>query len=85
MATEFVLVISSLPVGVVVGAVTERFSRRNHPLARLRNIVVKIAIAYFSVSFILRHQMTGIFPTSHDTPDGISNDRVSAGALMSYQ
>ena len=83
MATEFVLVISLLPVGVVVGAVTERFSRRSHPLARLRNIVVKIAIAYLSVSFILRHQMTGKFPTSHDTHDGISYDRVSAGALMS--
>jgi len=82
LATEFLLVFSSLPVGVVVGAVTERFSRRSHPHARLRNIVVKAAIAYFSVSFILGHRTKGIFPTRHDSHDKSSNDQVSVGMLM---
>ena len=82
LATEFLLVISSLPIGVVVGAVTERFSRRSHPHARLQNIVVKAWIAYFSVSFILG-RVKGIFSTRHDSHDKVSNDRVSAGVLIS--
>jgi len=82
LATEFLLAISSLPIGVVVGAVTERFSRRSHPHARLQNIVVKAMIAYFSVSFILG-RMKGIFSTRHDSHDKVSNDRVSAGVLIS--
>ncbi len=67
LATDFVLVTT----GVVVGAVTERLSRRSHPHARLRNIVAKMAIAYFSVSFIL-----GL--------DGTLKDRVSPGMLISF-
>jgi dephospho-CoA kinase len=78
LATGFALAIS----GVLVGAVAERFSRRSHPQARLRNIVAKVAIAYFSVSFILGHRMMGILPIRKNS-DEASYDRVSAGMLMS--
>ena len=47
--------------GVIVGAITERVCRRLHPHARVRNIIIKVAVAYAAVS-----AMTGEgVPSSH--------------------
>ena len=50
---QVIFAILQLPLGVVVGAATERFCRRTHPYDRLRNVLIKTAISYLLVSFIL--------------------------------
>lgn len=61
LTMELVLVLSCLVVGVIVGAVIERLCRQMHPYAMVRNIIVKVAVAYVSVTFII-----GTGPSSHE-------------------
>lgn len=57
-------------IGVVVGAVTERRCRWLHPLARVRNIVIKVVVAYMSVSFFFQTSYTtGATPTNQFNQD----------------
>ena len=82
-----VLVILQLPFGILVGAATERFSRRcSHVHARLRNIIAKLTIALASVSLILGHRIPLLWhalgsPPSHDhdTPP----EKISVGMFLS--
>mmetsp|Transcript_9803 Transcript_9803/g.22085 ORF Transcript_9803/g.22085 Transcript_9803/m.22085 type:complete len:379 (-) Transcript_9803:38-1174(-) len=86
LGTELILLFFQLPFGVVVGAVTERFSRCSHSHAKLRNIIINSMIAFASVSFILGHHTrlswhaSGGATPSHD---GKSHERISVGMLMS--
>ncbi|KAL3759631.1 hypothetical protein ACHAWU_009778 [Discostella pseudostelligera] len=74
LTMELVLVLSCLIVGVIVGAVIERLCRQMHPYARVRNIIVKLAVAYASVTFII-----GTGPSSHEG----ETDEVEIWAILS--
>ena len=52
MMMEYVLGLSCLPLGVFVGAITERIFRRRR-FIRLQNLAIKSIIAFSSVSLIL--------------------------------
>jgi dephospho-CoA kinase len=59
LAAELVTLMLCFSAGVIVGAFSERLSRRFHPHARIRNIIIKVAIAYVSAAFIPGYATSG--------------------------
>ena len=64
---ELLLIIFNLPLGIIVGAITERFSRRIHRYARLRNIVIKLCVSYVLVCIIMGRDI--MHPCNYDDDD----------------